>query len=309
MPTYRLDVEYEGTRYHGWQEQKNARAVAGELRAALERAGAEVSELVGSGRTDAGVHALRQTAHLRLRRERPSQVLMAAANESLPHDIQILGLWPARPSFHARHDAMARSYVYQLSRRRAALGKRWIWWIKADLDLARLREAAARIEGRHDFRLLCERPTEQSSTVVVVERVEVVEQGDLILLRFVASHFLWKMVRRLVGLLARIGSGELDASFLAALLEPPRENAVESAAPYTAPPSGLFLERVVYPGEAGIAALTAVMPVARAWEPAGAPFLGSDAPSRAAAGSRTPRRRARERDRSSRRAARGSDGR
>ena len=275
MPTYRLDLEYEGTRYHGWQEQKNARAVAGELRAALEQAGAEVSELAGSGRTDAGVHALRQTAHLRLRRERPAEALRAAANDTLPQDIQILGLWPARPSFHARHDAVSRSYVYQLSRRRTALGKRWVWWIKADLDVARLREAAARIEGRHDFRLLCERPTEQSSTVVVVERVEVVEQGDLVLIRFVASHFLWKMVRRLVGLLGRIGSGELDASFLTGLLEDPRESGSESAARYTAPPSGLFLERVVYPGEPRLPPLAPVLPVARAWEPPGEPFLGS----------------------------------
>ena len=276
MPSYRLDVEYEGTRYHGWQEQKNARSVAGDLRGALEQAGAEVAELGGSGRTDAGVHALRQTAHLRLRGQRPADALREAANDALPQDIQILGLWPARPSFHARHDAVARSYVYQLSRRRTALGKRWVWWIKADLDLERLRAAAERVEGRHDFRLLCERPAEQTSTIVVVDRLEVVERGDLVLIRFVASHFLWKMVRRLVGLLGRIGSGELDLEFLEALLADPEGRSAEGAARFTAPASGLFLERVLYPGEPGLAPLAAVLPVSSAWDGPGTPFLGSE---------------------------------
>jgi len=287
MATYRLDVEYEGTRYHGWQEQKNARSVAGELRAALEQAGAPFLELAGSGRTDAGVHALRQTAHLRLRESRPAEPLKLAANDRLPSDIHILGLWPARAGFHARHDAIARSYVYQLARRRSALGKRWVWWIKRPLSIERLRRAASQIEGRHDFRRLCERPAEQPSTIVVVEKVEVAEEGDLILIRLVASHFLWKMVRRVVGVLARIAAGEVQEAGLGELLEAADGADEESPARWTAPPSGLFLERVRYPGEPGIPPLAAAVSVARGAAGAFSPFLGAEA--RKARSSRTGR--------------------
>jgi len=275
MATYRLDLEYEGTRYHGWQEQRNARSVAGELRAAIEKAGAEVVELAGSGRTDSGVHALRQTAHLRLRAARPAEPLRLAANDRLPADIQILGVWPARTGFHARHDAIARSYVYQLSRRRTALGKRWVWWVKRPIDVDRLREGASRIVDRHDFRRLCERPAEQPSTIVVMERVEVVEQGDLILIRLLASHFLWKMVRRVVGMLARVASGEMRPADLDDLLDPAAGEDLIDPAPYTAPPSGLFLERVLYPGEPGLAPLAAAVPVTMRAEPGFVPFVGA----------------------------------
>ena len=276
MATYRLDVEYEGTRYHGWQEQKNARSVAGEIHTALEQAGAPFLELSGSGRTDAGVHAVRQTAHLRLRQARAAEPLRLAANDQLPSDIHILGLWPAAAGFHARRDAVARSYVYQLSRRRSALGKRWVWWIKRPLDVERLRDAASRIEGRHDFRRLCERPSGQPSTIVVVERVEVAEEGDLILIRLVASHFLWKMVRRVVGVLVRVAAGELPETALQELLEVPDGVAEESPARWTAPPSGLFLERVLYPGEPGLPPLAAAVSVARGAAARFAPFVGAE---------------------------------
>ena len=111
MPTYRLTIEYEGTRYRGWQEQKNARTVAGEVRQAIEAAAGERVELGGSGRTDAGVHALAQVAHLKTAGKLRREEVLRAANEALPADIHLLSLEPAGDRFHARHTATSRSYV------------------------------------------------------------------------------------------------------------------------------------------------------------------------------------------------------
>ncbi len=269
MPNYRLTLEYEGTRYHGWQEQQNARSIAGELRRALQEAlgeGNALKELGGAGRTDAGVHALAQTAHLRLARAVDPAALRRQVNDLLPADVHVLGLLPAAADFHARHSALARSYVYQVSRRRTALAKRFVWWVKRPLDPSRMAAAAALLPGRHDFQLFCERPADQPSTIVVVERAEVVEAGSLILVRLVASHFLWKMVRRVTGALVRVGTGELPAGDFAALLAGGGGGGGRSAglrpAEWTAPPSGLFLERVLYPGDPPLPGLAATPPAA-----------------------------------------------
>ncbi len=263
MATYRLTVEYEGTRYHGWQEQKNARSVAGELRRALTEGGAEVMELAGSGRTDAGVHALAQVAHLRLRTGVEPGPLRRAANDSLPPDIHVLSLDAAPDRFHARHGAVTRSYLYQISRRRTAFGKPLVWWVKHPLDVGRMEEAARRFRGRHDFVLFCERPAEQPSTVVEMEGVVVETSGALVLVRLVASHFLWKMARRIVGTLVQVGSCALEPGEIEVLLavkhggEKPRFE----PARFTAPPSGLFLERVLYPGDPPLPPLRPVLEV------------------------------------------------
>ena len=262
MPTFRLLVEYEGTRYRGWQEQANARTVAGELRAAIERVAGRVSDLGGSGRTDAGVHAAAQTAHVRIARSMDPENLRDAVNELLPHDIHVLAVTPAPERFHARHAAVSRSYVYQVATRRTAFAKRYVWWVKRPLDAGRMARAAAHLPGRHDFALFCERPAEQTSTLVVVERAEIARAEGLILVRLAASHFLWRMVRRIVGTLVEIGTGRLEPEDLDALLrgEPVRGNA-GTPAEWTAPPSGLFLERVLYPGDAPLSALEPLVPV------------------------------------------------
>src|SRR5712691_11849462 len=155
MPAYRLTIEYEGTRYRGWQEQQNARSVMGELRRALSEAtgvaesAAEIRDLGGAGRTDAGVHALAQTAHLRLARAIEPAAFRRAVNDRLPPDIHVLAVERAAADFHARHGAVARSYLYQVSRRRTALAKRFVWWVKSPLDAGRMAAAAALLSGRH----------------------------------------------------------------------------------------------------------------------------------------------------------------
>jgi tRNA pseudouridine38-40 synthase len=243
LPRYKLTLEYAGTRYSGWQIQTNARTVQGELhRAIRDVLRTDRFETYGSGRTDAGVHALGQVAHLDAPSLPPPQSLVARTNDGLPVDINLLAAEQMTPRFHARHSAVARSYLYQISRRRTAFGKPFVWWIKDDLDVSRMREAAATFLGLKDFREFTDDDPEEKSTKVKVDAVTVVEDGALILIRVVGSHFLWKMVRRLTGVLAEVGRGEIAPGDVAALLV----RRSDLPAKLTAPASGLFLERVLY---------------------------------------------------------------
>ena len=264
MPTYRFVLEYAGTRYSGWQEQKNATTVAGELRRALEACVGPVTEIGGAGRTDAGVHALAQVAHVKLPVDRDPARLLREVNERLPADVNVLAISRADDRFHARHHAESRSYVYQVSRRRTAFGKRHVWWVDEPLDVDAMRRAAAACVGEHDFVLFCDRPQDQPGTHVRVDRAEVVEHGSLVLLRFEASHFLWRMVRRLVGAIVRVGRGELTvdefSSLVAARTLPGKRGDV---AEWTAPASGLHLERVRYPGDPPLGPLVPAFPIDR----------------------------------------------
>lgn len=243
MPTWKVTLEYDGSRYRGWQSQKNTdRTVQGMLlRAAHELLGADAA-CGGAGRTDAGVHALAQVAHMKAHKAMPETEIAWGLNERLPADINVLAVEKAPPRFHARHDAKSRTYLYRVSRRRTAFEKPFVWWVKDRLDAAAMRRAAKLFEGRHDFASFCENPEGQESTLVVVEKCEVVEAGQEIHFRITASHFLWKMVRRLAGALVEVGRGKLDAAGIEKLL---REKSA-TPAKWTAPPSGLFLERVTY---------------------------------------------------------------
>jgi tRNA pseudouridine38-40 synthase len=258
MPRYKITLEYAGTRYSGWQKQKNARTVQGEI----ERAIADVTrqrtfEFQGSGRTDAGVHALHQVAHLEINHRSAPEQLRRQINDELPADINLVRIELAGPRFHARHAAEARSYLYQVSRRRSAFGKPYVWWVKDSLDLARMRAGAAAFSGMHDFRSFSDDDPDEKSTEVLVEEVTVGEADDLVLIRVGGSHFIWKMVRRMVGVLVEIGAGRLAPEAVATLL------ADDTGIParLTAPASGLFLERVFYPGDARPLPLAPAFPV------------------------------------------------
>lgn len=243
MPRYRLTLEYAGTRYSGWQVQKNARTVQGELHRALsEVVGRQQYETYGSGRTDAGVHALGQVAHLDLPKPIPPATLIARVNDALPHDINVLEAERVAPRFHARHSAVARSYLYQITRRRTAFAKPYVWWIREELDPGRMRAAAAAFTGFADFRAFTDDDPEAKSTEVLVTGVTIAERGALVLIRVTGSHFLWKMVRRLVGVLAEVGRGGLGADAVPRLLG----GSSDVPARLTAPASGLFLEQVFY---------------------------------------------------------------
>jgi tRNA pseudouridine38-40 synthase len=254
LARFKLTIEYAGTRYSGWQIQKNARTVQGEIDRAVRGVTRRADfELYGSGRTDAGVHAAAQVAHLDVVTSLAPGALVARLNDELPPDINILAAEIVPHRFHARHDAVARRYVYQIARRRTAFAKPFVWWVKDPLDLERMRAAAAAFVGMRDFQSFAERDREpedgdgrRRSTLVLVERLDLVEDGDLLLVVVEGSHFLWKMVRRLVGVLVEVGRGRLDAKEAAGfLLESSR-----APAALTAPASGLFLARVFYKADA-----------------------------------------------------------
>jgi len=276
VPRFKLTVEYAGTRYSGWQIQKNARTIQGEIdRAVRTVTGRKDFELYGSGRTDAGVHALAQVAHLDVSTTLPPDTVRRRLNDELPGDINILSAVVVPHRFHARHHAISRRYLYQISRRRTAFAKAYVWWVKEPLDVERMRLAAQAFVGMRDFRAFTpENPGDPGnnvnnadnaaadpmpgigapSTLVLLERLEIVEDGDLILIAIEGSHFLWKMVRRIVGVLVEIGRGGLEpqaaAEFLTAASTIPAQ--------LTAPPSGLFLERVLYEGDALTAPVRAI---------------------------------------------------
>lgn len=250
MRTWKLFIEYDGTQYRGWAEQTNApKTVMGELRKAAEELFAGPVDLMGAGRTDAGVHAAEQVAHLRANPKRAvsPELLARKLNEALPADIAIISAKEVPAKFHARHDAVSRSYVYQISRRKTAFSKKYVWWIKEPLDIDQMKAAAALIPGRHDFaRFRAKDPSKPGeSSIVVVESASVEEQDDLILFHIEASHFLWRMVRRLAGTLVKVGKSEVTVAQFQDLIED-RGPQLDVAA-WTAPASGLFLEKIRYP--------------------------------------------------------------
>jgi len=250
MPRFKLLIEYAGTRYRGWQIQKNARTVQGEIDRAIRAVSKRREfELYGSGRTDAGVHALAQVAHLELYTDVPPESLRRKLHDELPSDIHVRTIEPVPHRFHARHDAISRCYLYQIARRRTAFGKNVVWWIRDPLDVGAMRAAAVAFVGMKDFRAFTDDEPDEKSTRVLVDSVEIAESGALILIRVQGSHFLWKMVRRMVGVLAAVGRGELKPSDAARLLRD-EESAVTPAA-LAAPAAGLFLEAVLYKGDAG----------------------------------------------------------
>ncbi len=259
MARFKVTLEYEGTRYSGWQVQKNARTVQGELLGAARTVFATADlEMHGAGRTDAGVHALAQVAHLEVRTMLAPEIIRRKLNDELPADINILEVEKASSRFHARHDAGARSYLYQISRRRTAFGKRFVWWVRDRLDAGEMRRCASAFVGMHDFQSFSADEPEEKSTAVNVEEARVEETGDLILIRVVGSHFLWKQVRQMVGILAEAGRRAISREQITGLLRHPSD----IPAKFTAPPSGLFLERVYYGNESRLSSLEPVMPIA-----------------------------------------------
>ena len=246
MARFKVCLEYEGTRYSGWQVQKNARTIQGEiLNAAAKVFGTRDVDLQGSGRTDTGVHALMQVAHLEVKTVLAPEIVRMKLNDQLPVDINILEVEKAHSSFHARHDAVARAYLYQISRRRTALGKRFVWWVNDRLDIRPMQGVCALFEGMKDFRSFTADDPEEKSTKVDIASMRIGEAGDLILVRIVGSHFIWKMVRQMVGVVAEVGKGKMSAAEVMAMMK----ERSDVPARLTAPPSGLFLEGVYYKGD------------------------------------------------------------
>ena len=246
MRTLKLTIAYDGTAYAGWQCQPGKPTVQEAMENAIEKVTGRRVRTLASGRTDAGVHALAQVAHLDAPHRLPLQKILHGLNDLLPAPINILKVEEAPAGFHARHMARGRSYLYLISRSRTAFGKRYVWWVKDALDLGRMEVAAKIFRGFHDFASFADKRIDKHlSTEVQIDRTDLETRGDLIVFRIVGSHFLWKMVRRLVGILVEAGRGTLSPAEVERMLT----NASELPARCTAPPSGLFLAQVLYEGD------------------------------------------------------------
>lgn len=243
---YKIVLEYDGTNYSGWQTQKNAKSIQGTLIAAAHNFLGAPIELQGAGRTDAGVHALGQVAHLESAKKLNLETLRIGLNDNLPASINVLKVENAQPRFHARHSAVSRSYLYLIAQRRTAFGKRYVWWIKDNLNISKMQQTLNLFAGFHDFASFADKRMEKdASTQVDIEKVELKEFDDLITLRVVGSHFLWKMVRRIVGVTVEAGRGNFSSGDIEKMLR----SYSDAPARFTAPPSGLYLEKVLYEGD------------------------------------------------------------
>jgi tRNA pseudouridine38-40 synthase len=249
----KIVLEYDGTRYRGWQIQKNARTVAGVLTEALGAVLKEPPRVFAAGRTDAGVHAMGQVVSFRTRSDLAPREIRERLNDRLPTDVNVLDVEQAPLRFHARHAARSRLYRYQLSTRRTAFAKRYVWWIRSPLDREILGEIAEAIPAARDFRSFAEGhdtddaegEAKPGGRARVLESLWY-EEADLLIYRIRADRFLWKMVRRLVGAMVAAALGQIERDAPIRWL---REHSREPAR-WTAPPSGLFLEEVEYPAAA-----------------------------------------------------------
>jgi tRNA pseudouridine38-40 synthase len=245
MPRYKLTIEYDGTPFVGWQVQDNGASVAGEIENAIEKFSGERAALYGAGRTDAGVHALGQVAHVDLAKDWESDTVRDAINAQLrPHPIAVLSAERMAEDFHARFSAAKRHYLYRILNRRAdlALERDRAWKIARPLDAGAMHEAAQHLVGHHDFTTFRSTECQAKSPIKTLNQLDVVRAGDEIRIAVSARSFLHNQVRSMVGSLALVGEGRWSGDDLRKALEAKDRTACGPVAPAC----GLYLVRVDY---------------------------------------------------------------
>jgi tRNA pseudouridine38-40 synthase len=246
MKNFKLIIEYDGTNYHGWQRQAAEPTVQAEIEKALSAMTRSDITLIGAGRTDAGVHALGQTAHFRCETRLDPEAIHKGLNSLLPPDIAICDCRLVPEEFHARFDAHSKIYRYRILNRaaRAAVGRNYSWFIHRPLDIRAMRQAAHFIVGRHDFKAFESAGSPRAHTVRNVMAAEWIEEREQGLLTFQieADGFLRCMVRNIVGTLVAAGIGRIQPADVAAILAS-RDRRRAGA---TAPPQGLVMVEVKY---------------------------------------------------------------
>lgn len=243
---HKLTVAYRGTNFSGWQCQPGKRTVQECLETAVEKIWRQKISLQGSGRTDTGVHGLGQVASFNAPRLHKADVLLRALNANLPRDVRVVKCQLVSPAFHARFDAIGKTYRYLILNHpvQDPFTLETHWHVPRPLDLAAMRRAAKLLLGRHDFASFTSNPGyERESTVRTMTRATITRKGHVLAFQFSAEGYLYRMVRNLVGALNQVGLGKISVHDFETILKARSR----SAAPATAPACGLYLVSVNYP--------------------------------------------------------------
>ena len=244
MKNYKLLIEYDGSRYFGWQRQPEHETIQGKLENVLSLMCGENVEVIGAGRTDAGVHAKGMVANVSMDTELSEEEIRAYLNCYLPDDVAVTEVKTASPRFHARYNAVGKTYCYTCydGEVKSVFDRKYITRLDEKPDIAKMRQAAEILIGEHDFRNFCVNPRMKKSTVRLVDKIEVVRKNNYIIFTIHGTGFLQNMVRIMVGTLLEVGNGRMTCEQVADVLEAKNR---QKAGP-TAPPQGLCLMSVDY---------------------------------------------------------------
>lgn len=239
---FKLIVEYDGTDFYGWQRQPKFRTVQGEIEDVLERILGEKVIVYGAGRTDRGVHASGQVCHFSSTTKLEPRQLRGALAANLSEDVGVRGIWEVARDFHARFDALERRYSYFIRTSYSALWRRYFHFIDYEPDLPAMREAAGHLLGERDFSSFTPEAEKEKPTVCRLNSLSIFRKGKVIIFNLSADHFLYKMVRTMVGTLLEVGRGRITPEHIAEIIG--RKD--RRASGPTLPAKGLFLTEVVY---------------------------------------------------------------
>lgn len=242
MPRYKIIIEYDGTDFAGWQFQPEERTVQGELENALHEFNEGYISVTGAGRTDAGVHALGQTAHFDLHRDITPEALRAALNAKTGEDLYVKSIEVADSDFNARFNAVYRRYFYVIAKEKSPIGRRFSWHPPFEFNFKILQQVVSDILGGNDFSGFCLAKSQKENSVCTVAYAAWTENDSQYIFEIVADHFLHEMVRLLVGTMLDIARGRFDVDHLVKILETRNVTLCGTAAP----PQGLFLAEVGY---------------------------------------------------------------
>ncbi|PIP37460.1 MAG: tRNA pseudouridine(38-40) synthase TruA [Desulfobacterales bacterium CG07_land_8_20_14_0_80_52_14] len=245
MLNFKLFIEYDGTAYHGWQRQKACPTIQGEIEKVVRKMAGKAVTVIGSGRTDAGVHALGQVAHFHCETRLSPKSFLSGLNSLLPKDIVIHRIVKTKRDFHARYNARTKTYQYRILNRPIpkAVGRFYAWHVRKPLDLSAMRSAAGYLTGTHDFKSFEGAGSPRSHTLRTVTKAALSKSaGGIILFEIQADGFLKAMVRNIVGTLVYVGLGKISPEEMEEIL---RSKDRRKAGP-TAPSCGLFLKKVIY---------------------------------------------------------------
>lgn len=245
MANYKMVLQYEGTRYRGWQRQESTdNTIQGKLESILTKMCGYPIEIQGAGRTDAGVHARGQVANFHIEEEQSAEQIMNYVNQYLPEDIAVISMEQVPERFHSRLNAKGKTYCYQIIQSPIphVFERRYAHRIEKRLNVEEMRRAAEFLTGKHDFASFTSTKKSKKSTVRTIEKIELEETGDMLRIKYSGDGFLYHMVRILTGTLIEVGTGERRAEDICAILEAGKRE----CAGHLAPAVGLTLMEVRY---------------------------------------------------------------